>query len=315
MGHSFRAHIESFGEYLTRVRSLSPHTVTAYSKDIRQFSAWILSTEGRELAPREIDHSLLRSFLGMLRRRGYSSGTVARKLASLRAFFRYLQQLGEIDEDPAALLRSPRATQSLPVFFSRDEMIAALIAPEGDSLQAVRDRAILEFLYSTGVRLSELTRLDLRDVDLRDLSARVRGKGRKERITPFGEAALVALEDYLKTRAELIRKREEPDEEALWLNRSGGRLSGRSVQSMVRRYLRQVSEREKVSPHVIRHTFATHLLDGGADLRAVQELLGHESLSTTQVYTHLTTDRLKQVYRQAHPRAEEEYRPKDGNDE
>jgi len=315
MGQSIREQIESFAEYLTRVRSLSPHTVTAYTKDIRQFSAWLLSTEGMELHPREIDHVLLRSFLGMLRQRGYSSGTVARKLASLRAFFRYLQHLGEIEEDPAALLRSPRATQRLPVFFSKEEMIAALIAPVGNSLQAVRDRAILEFLYSTGVRLSELTGLDLKDVDLRDRSARVMGKGRKERITHFGEAAYAALEEYLKTRVELIRKKEEPDVEALWLNRSGGRLSGRSVQGMVRRYLRQVSEREKVSPHVIRHTFATHLLDGGADLRAVQELLGHESLSTTQVYTHLTTDRLKQVYRQAHPRAEEEYRPKDGNDE
>ncbi len=315
MGQSIREQIESFAEYLTRVRSLSPHTVTAYTKDIRQFSAWLRSTAGREPHPREIDHVLLRSFLGMLRRRGYSSGTVARKLASLRAFFRYLQHRGEIEEDPAALLRSPRATQRLPVFFSREEMIAALIAPEGNSLQAVRDRAILEFLYSTGVRLSELTGLDLKDVDLRDRSARVRGKGRKERITPFGEAAFATLEEYLKTRVELIRKKEEPDVEALWLNRSGRRLSGRSVQGMVRRYLRQVSEREKVSPHVIRHTFATHMLDGGADLRAVQELLGHESLSTTQVYTHLTTDRLKQVYRQAHPRAEEEYRPKDGNDE
>jgi integrase/recombinase XerC len=315
MGLSFREQIESFADYLTRVRSLSQHTVTAYTRDVRQFGAWVHSTSGKEPISGEIDHVLLRSFLGMLRRRGYASGTVARKLASLRAFFRFLQHSGEIDEDPAVLLHSPRARQRLPVFFSREEMIAALTAPAGDSLQAVRDRAILEFLYSTGVRLSELAGLDLKDVDLRDRSARVRGKGKKERITPFGKAALEALEEYLKTRAELIRTKEAPDTGALWLNRSGRRLSGRSVQSMVRRYLRQVSEREKVSPHVIRHTFATHLLDSGADLRAVQELLGHESLSTTQVYTHLTTDRLKQVYRQAHPRAEEEYRPEDGNDE
>ena len=315
MGLSFREHIAAFSEYLIQIRALSPHTVTAYSKDIRQFAAWMRSTKGRELPPGKIDHTLLRSFLGMLRRRGYSSGTVARKLASLRAFFRYLQRDGVIEVDPASLLRSPRTPQHLPVFFSRDEMISAIIAPQGDSLQAVRDRAILEFLYSTGVRLSELTGLDLADVDFVDRSARVRGKGRKERITPIGGPALEALKEYLKTRAELIRKKEKPDEQAVWLNRSGTRLSGRSIQNMVRRYLRMVSEREKVSPHVIRHTFATHLLDGGADLRAVQELLGHESLSTTQVYTHLTTDRLKQVYKQAHPRAEAEYRPKETSKE
>jgi integrase/recombinase XerC len=311
MSRSFTEEVEAFAAWLTNVRSLSPHTVTAYVKDVRQFAAWVRSDRGRELPPAEVDHALLRSFLGTLRRRGYASGTVARKLASLRAFFRYLQRAGVIDEDPATLLRSPRSTQRLPVFVSPEEMIAALVAPEGDSLQAVRDRAILEFLYSTGVRLSELTGLDVKDVDLRDRSVRVRGKGRKERITPVGGPAIAALEEYLKTRAELVRTKEGADGKALWLNRSGGRLSGRSIQTMVRRYLREVSEREKVSPHVIRHTFATHLLNGGADLRAVQELLGHESLSTTQVYTHLTTDRLKQVYRQAHPRAEEEYRPKD----
>ncbi len=315
MGLSLREHVAAFSEYLVQIRALSPHTVTAYSKDIRQFAAWMQSTEGREFLPEEIDHTLLRSFLGMLRRRGYSSGTVARKLASLRAFFRYLEQTGVIDVDPSALLRSPKTPQRLPIFFSREEMISALVAPQGDSFQAVRDRAMLEFFYSTGVRLSELTGLDLPDIDLRDCSARVRGKGRKERIVLLGRPALDALKDYLKTRAELIRKKERTDEQALWLNRSGTRLSGRSIQKMVRRYLRLVSDREKVSPHVIRHTFATHLLDAGADLRAVQELLGHESLSTTQVYTHLTTDRLKQVYRQAHPRAEEEYRPKEASDE
>lgn len=313
MSRAFTEMVDAFAAWLTDIRSLSPHTVTAYVKDVRQFAAWVRSERGGELTPSEVDHALLRSFLGTLRRRGYASGTVARKLASLRAFFRYLQRVGVIEDDPATLLRSPRASQRLPVFFSPEEMIAALFAPKGDSLQAVRDRALLEFLYSTGVRLSELTGLDLKDVDLRERSVRVRGKGRKERICPVGGPAIAALEEYLKTRTELIRTRDGADGEALWLNRSGGRLSGRSIQMMVRRYLREVSEREKVSPHVIRHTFATHLLNSGADLRAVQELLGHESLSTTQIYTHLTTDRLKQVYRQAHPRAEEEYRPKDSD--
>ena len=169
MGMLFREHIESFSEYLVQIRALSPHTVTAYSKDIRQFDAWLKSSEGREFQPGEIDHTLLRSFLGMLRRRGYSSGTVARKLASLRAFFRYLEQADVIEVDPAVLLRSPKTPQRLPVFFSRDEMISALVAPQGDSFQAVRDRAMLEFFYSTGVRLSELTGLDLPDIDFRKI--------------------------------------------------------------------------------------------------------------------------------------------------
>ena len=311
MGRTIRHYVDPFKEYLEDVRGLSPHTITAYVKDVRQFASWVKSTEGGEKSPGEIDHHLLRSFLGTLRSRGYSSGTVARKLASLRSFFRYLQHSGVLAENPASLLQSPKTSQKLPVFFSREEMLAALRAPGGESFQDVRDRAILEFFYSTGLRLSELAGLDLGDVDIKDRTVRVKGKGRKERITPVGMPALEALQEYLKTRSEFIRKKEGAETGALWLNRSCSRLSGRSIQRMVRRYLRLVSERAKVSPHVIRHTFATHLLDAGADLRAVQELLGHESLSTTQVYTHLTTDRLKQVYRQAHPRAEQEYRPKE----
>ena len=309
MSQSLRDLIDPFAEYLLSVRALSKHTVTAYSKDARQFTSWAKSHTGENLTPSEVDHKLLRSFLGTLRSRGYAPGTISRKLASLRAFFRYLQQSGITDHNPASLLQSPRLPQRLPTYFSRAEMAEALRGGDGDDFKAVRDRAILEFLYSTGIRLTELIELDLESVDRRDRTVRVVGKGKKERITPVGGPALDALDDYLGARSELLSEKMRTGVVALWINRSGNRLSGRSVQRMVKRYLHNVTDRKKVSPHVIRHTFATHLLDAGADLRAVQELLGHESLSTTQLYTHLTTDRLKQVYSKAHPRADREYRP------
>ena len=194
---------------------------------------------------------------------------------------------------------------------TREEVFAALELPEPKDFRGKRDRAILELLYSTGIRLSELTGLDAGDIDRREGTVRVRGKGRKERIVPVGGPALDALEHYLPLRAEVLQESGEEGTEpaALWLNQRGGRLTGRSVQRMVRRVMGAASGRAKVSPHTLRHSFATHMLEQGADLRAVQELLGHESLSTTQVYTHLTTDRLKEVYRQAHPRAGEEFHP------
>jgi len=306
-----------FGEHLRAVRGLSEHTVTAYERDVRQFAAWARSARGAEPRPREVDHVMLRSFLGALRRRGYAPRTVGRKLASLRAFWRWLLAIGAVTEDPASLLQSPRTPHRLPRFLSRAEMDAVLAdsgaAASGSGTEPgfadLRGRALIEFLYSTGIRLAELTALDCDAVDRVERTVRVAGKGRKERIVPVGRPALTALDDWLEARGELLRERGRSAEKAIWINRSGNRLSGRGVQRIVRSRLRLVSERAHLSPHVLRHSFATHLLDAGADLRAVQELLGHESLSTTQIYTHLTTDRLKEVYRQAHPRAEGEYRP------
>jgi tyrosine recombinase XerC len=309
MSQTLRDLIDPFTEYLESVRVLSKHTVTAYSKDVRQFASWMKSHTGKNLSAAEVDHTLLRSFLGTLRSRGYAPGTVSRKLASLRAFFRYLQHTGMTDHDPASLLQSPRIPQRLPTYFTRSEMAEALKGDSGDDFQLVRDRAILEFLYSTGIRLTELIELNLESVDRRDRTVTIAGKGKKVRITPVGGPALKALDDYLRVRSELLADKKRRGVVALWINRSGNRLSGRSVQRMVRRYLSNITDRKKVSPHVIRHSFATHLLEAGADLRAVQELLGHESLSTTQLYTHLTTERLKKVYEKAHPRADREYRP------
>lgn len=312
MNQPLRDHVDRFAAYLAEVRALSPHTVTAYRKDVRQFAAWLKSRTGRDPAPGEVDHAAIRAFLGALRRRGYASSTVARKLGSLRAFFGYLHRARMIGEDPSKLLRSPRTPQHLPSFLSEEEIASALAsAPAGDFLER-RDLAIVEVLYSTGIRLSELVGMDLEDLSLSGRTIRVLGKGGKERIVPCGGPALEAVERYLSDREEIVRRAGVPREQALWVNRRGGRLTGRTVQRNVRRFLGGVTERTKVSPHVVRHTFATHMLDNGADLRAVQELLGHQSLSTTQVYTHLTTDRLKKVYRRAHPRAGEEAPPDGG---
>ncbi|MFO7769359.1 MAG: tyrosine recombinase XerC [bacterium] len=311
MSTTIREHIDRYARHLSRVRDLSPHTVTAYTKDVRQFAAWARSRLGSDPEPGQVDHILLRAFLGMLRERGYASGTVARKLAGLRSFFGWLLKEGLVEEDPTGILRSPKTPKRLPSYLTRKEVFDALELPEPGGFRGLRDRAILEMLYSTGIRLSELIGLDKGEVDRREGTVRVRGKGRKERIVPVGGPALDALERYLPARNEVLREagEEGTDPGALWLNRRGGRLTGRSVQRMVRRIMGASSGRAKVSPHTLRHTFATHMLERGADLRAVQELLGHESLSTTQLYTHLTTDRLKKVYRQAHPRAGEEYRP------
>lgn len=311
MSATIREHTDRFTRHLAQVRDLSPHTVTGYGKDVRQFAAWARSRLGEEPVPGQVDHNLLRAFLGMLRQRGYAPGTVARKLASLRSFFGYMLKEGVVEEDPTRILRSPKTPRRLPSYLSREEVFSALDLREPEGFRGLRDRAILEMLYSTGIRLSELTGLEKGDVDSREGTVRVRGKGRKERIVPVGAPALDALERYLPARAEVLREagEEGTDPVALWLNRRGGRLTGRTVQRMVRRVLGEASGRARVSPHTLRHTFATHMLEQGADLRAVQELLGHESLSTTQVYTHLTTERLKEVYRQAHPRAGEEYRP------
>ncbi len=298
-----REAIQAFLRYLEKEKRYSAHTVQAYGTDLEQFIDFLVEERGKRDSPRigEVTREEIRLFLGGLVRRGMSKRSVARKLASLRAFFGYLTRTGGIRSNPAATLVSPKLEKPLPAFLREEEILEALEGIVGDSARGVRDRAILELFYGTGMRLSELVGLNIGDIHLTTGTVRVYGKGGKERVLPVGRKAGNALRTYLLHRGEF---RPEQKNQALFLNRYGNRISARGVQLLVHRWLRRVSEKKRLSPHVLRHTFATHLLDRGADLEAVKELLGHASLSTTQVYTHLTMDHLRKVYRQAHPRAE-----------
>jgi integrase/recombinase XerC len=288
---------KAFLLHLQRERSASPHTVRAYGKDLEQFDAHLRGQLGREGQPGDVDVLAIRAFLAWLHGRGCGRTTVARKLASLRTFFRYLSREGLVRKNPARLLASPRQQRKIPSHLTEVDA-AALVEVPGDTDSAVLARAILELLYATGVRCSELVGLDIQEVDFEARMIRVLGKGRKERIVPFGGSAHAALVRYLPVRA-----RRRPRGEALWINKNGGRLTDRYVRRMVAMRVREVAARARVSPHTLRHSFATHLLERGADLRAIQELLGHSSLSTTQRYTHVNARHLLLIYSKTHPRA------------
>lgn len=247
--------------------------------------------------PADVDRLLIRSFLARLHRAGLKKSSAARKLASLRTFFRYLCREGVLARNPARALLSPRVERRIPAHLEETEIDRFLDAP-GDGDAALRARAILELLYATGIRCAELVGLDAAEVDLQARMARVLGKGRKERIVPFGNKAAAALRAYLPARA-----RARPRSDALFVNARGGRLTDRSVRQIVAVRVRQVALARRISPHTLRHSFATHLLERGADLRAIQELLGHASLSTTQRYTHVNARHLLEIYKKAHPRA------------
>ena len=291
--------LRQFLDYIRLNRNASAHTVAAYQGDLSQFVAFAGEYTGKHdaLEPKHLDLAVIRGFLGDLHRARQSRATVARKVSAVRAFFRYLRREGLVESDPAALVVAPRREQKVPAHLSVDEMSQLLDAPDGSTPPGRRDRAILELFYASGIRLSELVALDLEDLNLADRVVRVMGKGRKERIVPFNAKAREALRSWLKDRATLTRG------DALFVNARGGRLTGRSVQRLVARYVSSCSTRFGISPHALRHSFATHLLQNGADLRAIQELLGHASLSTTQKYTHLDAARLREVYRNAHPKA------------
>lgn len=292
--------LDRFIEYIRAARNASPHTVRGYASDIAQFVAFL---EGDELGtnPADVDSRIMRRYLARLQKQGISKRSVARKLASLRAFFRHLLRKGLIEADPTTGLPSPKMEKRLPKFL-RDEHIESLMQrPDVTQSIGLRDAAILETLYATGMRVSELVGLDLRDMDLSSGEIKVLGKGSKERITLIGRAAKEALVTWLNFgRGKLLA---DPRESAVFLNRNGGRLTARSINRLVDKYFGMVSDEMKISPHVLRHTFATHMLEHGADLRSIQELLGHASISTTQIYAHVSRERLKQVYELAHPRA------------
>jgi integrase/recombinase XerC len=281
-------------------RNLSRHTVAAYGRDLRQFEAFLREIRhGEEPTAGSLTTRDIRRFVSWLSSSGYERRSTQRKLATVKSFSRFLVGEGVLELNPTAGLSAPKAERRLPTFLRAGEVEALFRDPAGPGERDLRDRAILELLYSTGIRLSELTGLRVENVDLTGGLARVIGKGNRERVVPVGRAAVSALRKYAGTRSSVDRRRGGP----LFVSARGKPLSGRTVQRIVARRLAQVSEARHLSPHVLRHTFATHMLNAGADLRAVQELLGHASLSSTQIYTHVTTERLKQIYRKAHPRA------------
>ena len=281
-------------------RSVSPHTVTAYRNDLEQFLRFLAVGASPPSHPDEVNHLDLRRFLAHLHG-DLKKSSIGRKLAAVQAFFRYLLREGVVAKNPAELVSAPKKEQKAPYHLTIDEITALVEVPREATLLSLRDRAILEVLYSCGIRLSELTGLRVQDIDREGRLVRVLGKGNKERIVPLGRQAASAVASYLEER------RDPPGEAPFLLNARGGKLTGRSVARIVDMYLIKLATMKKVSPHTLRHTFATHLLEGGADLRAIQELLGHASLSTTQKYTHVSIDRLMEVYDKAHPRAHHEH--------
>ena len=311
--------LNAFIEYLRLNRNASVHTAAAYESDITQFLDFARHHLNKsDLEPASLELGTIRAFMAELYRQGHARASVARKLSALRAFGRYLRREGWIDTDPASLAASPKREIKVPAHLSIDEMERLLETPDVADPLGRRDRAILELFYASGLRLSELVGLDLEDVNLRARMVRVMGKGAKERLVPFNSAAERSLREWLQARAVLRSNREREDtptpaprkrapkaqsREPVFLNFRGGRLTGRSVQRLVARYVSACSTRFGISPHALRHSFATHLLQRGADLRAIQELLGHVQLSTTQRYTHVNAAQLLDVYRKAHPRA------------
>jgi len=299
--------IAEFEQSLQVEENASGHTVRNYISDLRQLRAFLLehhqalNEEGNEVAAERVDQSAIRAFLAALLRRNRRS-SVGRKLSAAKGFFRFLLRRNLIARDPTAGVLTPKKQQQLPVHLTVDDMFRLLEAPSAETPDGLRDRALLEVLYSCGLRVSELVGLDWSDVDASLELVRVRGKGGKERLVPIGRKALAALAAYRGRLPELCPRRLR-DQKAVYLNRRGGRLTARSVARLVERYVLTSGLATKASPHALRHSFATHLLNAGADLRAIQELLGHASLSTTQKYTHVNLDQLMSVYDKAHPRA------------
>ena len=297
-------HVEAFLDYLRYEKNYSPHTVKSYGRDLEEFTRYLEPGTAGKIALEALDHITIRDFLGHLVGKGNGKRSVARKLASLRSFFRFLHRRGELESNPAQLVATPRQPVRTPRFLTIRQMEELLSLPDLSSDRGQRDRAILEVLYGTGIRVGELVSLNLGSPALEEALLRVRGKGRKERLVPFGSPAAEALREYLPIRNRIVRaQRSTRLTEALFVNLRGGRLSTRSVQRILEGYVQQCSVAIAVHPHLLRHTFATHLLNNGADLRSIQELLGHENLSTTQKYTHLSVDELVRIYRSSHPKA------------
>lgn len=335
--------IDEFLNYLRFERHFSPHTAKCYAADLAQFCAYLVGNVARATGRQnfasnlttaqaasegasspmgaqpsvgttvaaddglhqrliEADTNAIKSFLAFLGTQNYSKSTIARKLATLRSFYKFCLRRGHVQAHPLAAIRTPKQEKRLPRFLELEDITRLLSTPDSTTLLGARDRAMLEVLFSTGVRVSELVDLNFADIDVTGHVIRVRGKGKKQRTTPIGPTAIAALQKYIELRRADARS-SSFDASALFVNKHGQRLSTRSVRRKLDKYLSQCGLDPSISPHTLRHSFATHMLNNGADLRSVQELLGHQSISTTQVYTHLTAPRLKAVYDAAHPRA------------
>ncbi|MBE0416738.1 MAG: tyrosine recombinase XerC [Coriobacteriia bacterium] len=291
-------HLDAFLQYLSAERGLSEHTLRAYSSDLLRYFEW---AERSNVDPLRLTHRALRRYLADLDRSGYARRTISRRLAALRTFMGYLSDEGIVTSDPSRVVSAPRTPRHLPDVVPQDVLRVLLDTPDPDTLVGIRDRAILEVLYASGIRVSELTGLTLNRLDLRFGLATVMGKGSKERVVPLHQFAIRRVRDYLEwARPKLVRG---DDPGTVFLSTRGNPLSADAVRRLLKTHLATAGAATALSPHSLRHTFATHLLEGGADLRTVQELLGHVALSTTQIYTHVSMKRLQDVHRQAHPRA------------
>ena len=297
-----RPQIGQFLQYLRVERGASPHTLKGYREDLHALAEYLADGDGQTPAPASISMGELRGFVSALHEAGYAKSSISRRLASVRSFMRFGQREGWAKSNPAKALRNPRKSRKLPHFLTTEEVGRLLDAPQGNDAQAIRDRAILETLYSAGLRVSELVGLTDGDLDFAAGIVRIRGKGKRERLAPIGSYAARALKRWLEVRK--LSQREKTGRDApVFTNKFGTRLTTRSVARMLEKYLKETGLDSRTSPHTLRHSFATHLLDRGADIRSVQELLGHKSLVTTQIYTHVSTANLRAAYEKAHPRA------------
>jgi len=283
-------HIEKFLRYLEIERNASAHTILNYKLDLNVFGAFL-----KDVPVEDVGYLLVRKFLAHLKEQNLSARSIGRKLSSVRSFFKFLVRDGYLKTNPTDAISSPKLEKSLPKFLTEEDVTRLIEAPAVDTLKGLRDRAILETLYSTGMRISELVSLKEDNIDFIGGTLKVYGKGKKERMLPVGDRALRAIRTYLKEQ--------NVKSETVFLNKNKKSLGARGIRKMLDGYIHQISLSNHISPHTLRHSFATHLLNRGADLRSVQELLGHANLSTTQIYTHLTTEKLKSVYEKAHPRA------------
>jgi integrase/recombinase XerC len=290
--------IEEFMSFLEYEKNASPHTIASYRRDLLQLAQYL---KGKKSGLDKVDNIILRGFLASRHDRGEKKSTIGRKLAAIRSFFQYCVRKHWIEHNPAKVVSTPKQDKPVPSFLTEEEMQAFLDLPRANKPLDLRDRAMMELLYATGIRVSELVGINLEDVNFSERLIRIRGKGKKERLVPFGRVAEESLRSYLRLRSLINKGKVEP--KPVFLNYLGKKLSSRSVERTVDKYIRHSALRRKISPHSLRHSFASHLLSRGADLRIIQELLGHESLATTQKYTHIDLKHILEVYRKSHPRS------------